>query len=148
MPCAGFTFSWSSGAYWFLQAGPYASWAPGIVNRTPGGSKYLHAGYALGNVSSGGDEYWFTPGLALTAAKAYNVSFWYSNSASSTSYASIGTTIGVAVGTSQSKAAMTIAAGSDTVIFNNLSTTPSYNQLTRGFISPTTGTLFCRFESK
>ncbi|MDI9318841.1 MAG: T9SS type A sorting domain-containing protein [Phycisphaerales bacterium] len=147
MPCASYTYSWSSGSYWYLQAAPYASYAPGITNHTTGGSKYLHAGYALG-YGSGADEYWFTPGLALTAAKAYNVSFWFSNSAYDTYYASYGTDLGVRAGTAQSKAAMTIVAGADTTVFINASMTPSYNKLSRSFIASTTGTYYVGIRVK
>jgi hypothetical protein len=140
VPCASYTYSWGD-YYWWTRSGvhPYCS---GITNHTPGGSKYLHAGLYLGSVSSGANEYWFTPALALTAAKAYNVSFWFSNAAYSTSYASVGTTIGVRAGTAQSAAAMSIVAGLDTVHYLNAVMTPTYNQLNRGFIAPTTGTYY------
>lgn len=141
MPCAGYTSSWSSGAYWYLQNSPYASYAPGITNHTPGGTNYLHAGYYLGYGVSG-NQYWFTPGLALTAAKAYNVSFWFSNSAYSTSYAGYGTNIGVRAGTAQTAAAMTIMAGADSTVYINATTSATYNQFQRSFIAPTTGTYY------
>lgn len=141
MPCAGSSYWGSAPSYWNLSAAPYI-YGVGIKNHTTGGAKYLHAGYVLGAVSTGADEYWFTPGLALTAAKAYNVSFWYSNAAYSTSYSTVGTTIGVAAGTTQSRAGMTIAVGDDTTVYNNAVMTATYNQLNRGFIAPTTNTYY------
>ena len=140
VPCANYTYSWGD-YYWWTRSGvhPYCT---GITNHTPGGSKYLHAGLYLGSVSSGSDEYWFTPGLALTAGKAYDVSFWFSNAAYSIGYSTIATKIGVRAGTAQTKAAMTIVAGSDTTHYLNAVMTPTYNKLSRGFISPTTGTYY------
>jgi hypothetical protein len=140
VPCANYTYSWGD-YYWWTRSGvhPYCT---GITNHTPGGSKYLHAGLYLGAVSSGSDEYWFTPGLALTAGKAYDVSFWFSNAAYSTGYSTIATKIGVRAGTAQTKAAMTITAGFDTTHYLNAVMTPTYNKLNRGFISPTTGTYY------
>ena len=138
LPCAANTYVWGD-YYWWTRSGvhPYSA---GITNHTPGGSKYLHAGIYLGNVASGGDEFWFTPGLALTAGKAYDVSFWFSNAAYATFYSTVPTTIGIRAGIAQTKADMTIKAGTDTVHYLNADMTPTYNKFSRGFISPTTGT--------
>jgi hypothetical protein len=133
MPCAGYTYSWSSGSYWYLRDGDFSSYYTAITNHTPGGSKYIHAGYYLGSYGSGNTEYWFTPQLALTAKKAYNVSYWINGSG----YSGGNTLTGVAVGTAQTASAMTIAAGADTTL-----NTTSYKQINRAFISPSTGNYY------
>jgi hypothetical protein len=143
LPCAGSTYWGSIPLYWNIGGAPYdATYAPGIRNRTPGGAKYLHAGYYLG-YGTGAPQYWFTPGLSLTAAKAYNVSYWFSNSGYfPSSYATYETEMGIYAGTAQTAAAMTIGTGGDTSIYIDAVGTPTYNQFTRGFIAPTTGTYY------
>lgn len=134
LPCAGNTSIWGSPAtYWTIPTAPFdPTFYPAIRNRTPGGSRYLFPGYFLGTAYSGSAQYWFTPGLALTAAKAYEVSFWYNGSG----YTGGNTIIGVGFGTAQTAAAMT-RAGLDTSV-----NTTTYSQLRRNFIAPTTGTYF------
>jgi hypothetical protein len=142
LPCAGTTYWGSIPTYWNISGSLYSTAAPGITNHTPGGSKFLHAGYYLG-YGTGKAEYWFTPGLALTAAKAYNVSYWYSNSGYyPASYATYETDMGVYAGTSQTAAGMTISTGGDTTIYINAIGTATYDKFTRGFIAPTTGTYY------
>ena len=133
VPCAAHTSIWGSpGAYWTIPSAPFSTFYPAITNRTPGGNRYLHPGYILGTAYLGAAQYWFTPGLALTASKAYEVSFWYNGSG----YSGGNTSIGVAYGTAQNAAAM-INIGADT----NINTT-TYSQLRRSFIAPATGTYF------
>jgi hypothetical protein len=135
LPCASNTSVWGSpGTYWTLGDGPFSGGAyPAIKNNTPGGSKYLHAGYYIGSYGSGATQFWFTPALALTASKAYSVSYWINGSG----YSGGSTMTGVSAGTSQTAAAMTIPAGPDTIL-----NTSTYLQIKRGFISPTTGNYF------
>ena len=133
VPCAGITSIWGSPAvYWTIPSAPFSPFYPAIGNRTPGGNRYLFPGYFLGTAYLGAAQYWFTPGLALTAAKAYEVSFWYNGSG----YSGGNTAIGVGFGTAQTAAAMT-NVGLDT----NINTT-TYSQLRRNFIAPATGTYF------
>jgi hypothetical protein len=144
MPCAGYTGTWTPGtsSYWDMRVGPFMYLSNvGVKNHTPGGSKYLFAGYYLGSWSTSA-QYWFTPALSLTAAKAYNFSFWYSNTGYSTSYAAYGLELGVRLGNAQTAAAMTIAAGADTTVYPNAGTTATYDLLQRGFIAPTTGNYY------
>ena len=61
MPCAAHTSFWAASSHWFLRDAPFS--APIIVNRTPGGSKYLHAGTSLGSGTAGATQYWFTPAI-------------------------------------------------------------------------------------
>lgn len=133
VPCASNTSIWGSPAtYWTIPTGPFSTFYPAITNRTPGGNRYLFPGYFLGTAYSGAAQYWFTPGLALTAAKAYEVSFWYNGSG----YSGGNTIIGIGFGTAQTAAAMT-RAGLDTSV-----NTTTYSQLRRNFIAPNTGTYF------
>lgn len=133
VPCASHTSIWGSpGTYWTIPSAPFSTFYPAITNRTPGGNRYLQPGYILGTAYLGAAQYWFTPGLALTAAKAYEVSFWYNGSG----YAGGNTSIGVTYGTAQTAASMT-NIGLDTNI-----NTLTYSQLRRNFIAPTTGTYF------
>ncbi|GAA4448952.1 hypothetical protein GCM10023092_02340 [Rurimicrobium arvi] len=143
MPCAGSTYWNTRPYYWNLANSPYdATYAPGIKNHTAGGTNYLHAGYYLG-YGTGNAEYWFTPGLALTAGKAYNVSYWYSNSAYyPIYYSSYPTDMGIYAGTAQNAAAMTITTGDDTTIYIDALSTATYDKFQRGFIAPATGTYY------
>lgn len=143
MPCAGSTYWGSIPSYFNIGTGPYTTSAPGVVNHTPGGTKFLYCGYLLGAYYLGAAQYWFTPALALTAAKAYEVSYWYSNSGYyPSSYASYATDMGIYAGTSQTAAAMTITTGPDTTIYINAVGTPTYGQYIRGFIAPSTGSYY------
>jgi hypothetical protein len=149
MPCAGSNY-WSDYILW-TRTSPYdAPYLPGLVNHTPGGKGYLHYGYGAGYNTSGQPVYWFTPPLALTAAKAYEVSLWFSNSAYMyySSYATVMSELGIRAGLSQSVSGMTIAAGSDTAFYTNESDKPFYKEFKRGFISPTTGVYYVGIWAK
>lgn len=135
VPCASYTYGWASGYEWWINSGVYAG-IPSLDNHTPGGSNWLFAGYGLGT-GSGTDEYWFSPGLALTAAKAYQLTYWY-NTDGYTTYK-----FGARVGTAQTAAAMTTALGPD--IYDNNTT---YKQYAGGFIASTTGTYYLGIKFK
>jgi hypothetical protein len=133
VPCASHTSIWGGAAtYWTIPSAPFSTFYPAIVNRTPGGNRYLFPGYILGTIYLGASQFWFTPALALTAAKAYEVSFWFNGSG----YVGGNTVLGVGFGTAQTAAAMT-RVGLDTNV-----NTLTYTQLRRNFIAPATGTYF------
>lgn len=136
VPCASYTYGWSSGYEWWIYSGAPYSWVPSLDNHTPGGSNWLFAGYGLGTYS-GEDEYWFSPGLSLTAAKAYQLTYWY-NTDGYTSY-----DFGARFGTDQSKAAMINVIGTD-ISDNNT----SYKQFSGGFVAGTTGTYYLGIKFK
>lgn len=134
VPCAGYTYSWSSPGYYWSTAN---AGSPGstVVNHTTGGSKVLLAGGYLGMVS-GNTEWWFTPSLALTAGKAYDVSFWFRSANSYSGYGTYDVTLGLGYGSSQSASAMTSLG--DTVTQPS-GTSSSWFQFKRGFVSSVTG---------
>jgi hypothetical protein len=137
MPCADANYWWDY-VLW-TRTSPFNYYVPGIDNRTPGGKGYLFFGPEVGYYT-GEPVYWFTPAIAMQVAKAYEVSFWYSNngyiwgSSSSTE----ATDMGIKAGTSQWSGGMTIDLGSDTTMYLNSSRRPEWNQFKRGFIAPAT----------
>ncbi len=136
VPCASYTYGWASGYEWWIYSGAPYSWIPSLDNHTPGGSNWLFAGYDLGP-GSGEDEFWFSPGLSLTAAKAYQLTYWYNTDG----YASYD--FGARFGTAQSKAAMTDVIGID-ITDNNT----TYKQFSGGFVAGATGTYYLGIKFK
>jgi hypothetical protein len=132
MPCASYTSSWSAGYMWYLYGSPFDSYYSAIDNHTPGGSKYLYAGYALGYYT-GANQYWFSPAIKFTAGDTYEFSYWYNGS----DYSGGSTNLGMYYGTSQSASSM-IAIRSDLSGVN----TASYKQLIGRFVSPGTGNYY------
>lgn len=136
LPCAEYTYGWDKYNYWYLYGSAHP-WEYPLDNHTPGGSKWLFAGAGLGPASGGEPEYWFTPGLALTAGKAYNFSYWY-NTDGYVPYE-----FGARFGTSQDKSAMTGLIGTD--IKDNNTT---YNQFSGDFVIGSTGTYYIGIRFK
>lgn len=136
MPCASYSGSWSPSYdpsyYWYLFGAPYSSDYPTADNHTPGGTKYLFAGYGLGYTwGIPGASYWFTPAIRFTGGKLYQFSYWYNG----TGYSGAGSTLGAYYGTAQNAAAMTTAIGTDMVGVN----TNVYKQYKTRFTPSTTG---------
>lgn len=132
MPCANYTYGWGAGYLWYLYGGPFDSYYSAIVNHTPGGSKYLFAGYYMGYYT-GGNQYWFSPAIKFTAGDTYEFSYWYNGS----DYSGGSTNFGMYYGTSQSASAM-IPVRSDLTGVN----TSSYKQLIGRFVAPGTGNYY------
>lgn len=132
MPCASYTYSWGPGYLWYIYGSPYDSYYSAIVNHTPGGSKYLFAGYYLGYYASGA-QYWFSPAIKFTSGDTYEFSYWYNGSG----YSGGSTTLGMYYGASQSAGSM-IPVRSDITGVN----TSSYKQLIGRFVAPSTGNYF------
>lgn len=97
--CASYTGGWSAGQWWHVF--DYSYDAMFLDNHTPGGNKYLLAGYYL-ECGSAAQEFWFTPGISLSTGKTYRFSYWYVNDGYD--YYNPGT--GAYVGTAQTRVAM------------------------------------------
>jgi len=138
MPCAGYTYSWGSPGYYWSTANA-GSPGTGVVNHTPGGSKLLLAGTYVG-YGAGHVEYWFTPGLALTAGKAYDISFYFRSANDYVGYDSYSYSVGIAYGNSQSATGMTTVLGDTTA--TPADTKTSWQRFSRGFVNATTGTKY------
>jgi hypothetical protein len=111
-PCSWNTSTWGSTAYWNTMGSPFSTSYPAIDNHTPGGSRYLLAGYYFYYL--GAKQYWFTPAIKFTGGKLYQFDFWYNGSA----YGGGSTNIEAFYGTSQTAAAMTTAIGSGAMAVN------------------------------
>lgn len=133
MPCASSTYYFGYSSTWNIMGSAYTAWggAP-LDNHTPGGSKYLIAGYELGYYS-GSSEYWFTPAIRFTAGKLYQFSYWYQTDGQP------GCTyfLDAFMGTSQTPGAMTTTLGASIA-----TTTKVYQQFKHQFIAPTSGDLY------
>lgn len=132
MPCASYTYGWGAGYLWYLYGGPFDTYYSAIVNHTPGGSKYLFAGYYMGYYT-GGNQYWFSPAIKFTGGDTYEFSYWYNGS----DYSGGSTTFGMYYGTSQSAGAM-VPVRSDLTGVN----TASYKQLIGRFVAPSSGNYY------
>lgn len=142
-PCASYTYSWdaspgtSNYTGWGIKGSP-STYYPSVDNHTSGGSKYLSAGYYISSYwlgsSSADQQYWFSPGIALTADMSYKMTYWYVTSGYSYLPA---TTFGMYYGTSQTASAMNAICPD---IAGETNTT--YKQMTGTFVAPTTGTYY------
>lgn len=132
MPCASYTYGWGAGYLWYIYGSPFDSYYSAIVNHTPGGSKYLYAGYYFGYYTSP-NQYWFSPAIQFTAGDTYEFSYWYNGS----DYAGGSTNLGMYYGTSQSAGSM-IPIRSDLTGVN----TSSYKQLIGRFVAPGSGNYY------
>lgn len=133
-PACSDATSWASYQYFYTFNTPYYTGYANLDNHTAGGSKWLFAGYAL-TVGTGIADYWFTPGIQLTAGKTYEFSYWYMTDGYPWSSYEFAT--GPFIGNSQTRAAMTTAIGP--VIYPNNTT---YAQYLSKFTVPTTGTYY------
>jgi hypothetical protein len=126
---------------WYVNSGSITG---SYTNHTPGGKKYLQAGYYMGYTTSApvyptrtDDNFWFTPGFNFRAGYTYNLSFWYVAS-SSNSYSS---RMGVFYGRAQSVGSMT-----NTIIpfkqFKNL----NYERYDTSFTVAATGVYYLGFQ--
>lgn len=132
MPCASYTYGWGAGYLWYIYASPFDPYYSAIDNHTPGGSKYLFAGYYMGYYT-GGNQYWFTPAIKFTGGSTYEFSYWYNGS----DYTGGSTTLGMYYGTSQSAGSMSAIRGDITGV-----NTSTYKQLIGRFVAPTTGNYY------
>ncbi|MGC4058778.1 MAG: hypothetical protein QM743_11765 [Chitinophagaceae bacterium] len=142
-PCASFTSSWdastgtSTYTGWGIKGTP-GTYYPSVDNHTTGGSKYLSAGYYISSywlgAYSANQQYWFSPGLALTADMSYKCSYWYVTSG----YSYLpSTTFGLYYGTSQDPSSMNPICPDVTGETNT-----TYKQISGSFVAPTTGTYY------
>jgi hypothetical protein len=141
-PCASYTYGWEAGtgtgsfSYWGIKDMP-GMYFSSIDNHTPGGSKYLSAGYMMSAYyigSSSDEQYWFTPPLQLTGGMAYKCNYWYVTSGYTYRPS---TTFGLYYGTSQSASAMT-AMTSDA----SGETNTTYKEIVGSFTPGTTGVYY------
>jgi hypothetical protein len=140
--CSDATY-WGSLFYdgWKVYTGVPDISSISYANHTPGGKKYLIAGYYMG--SNGfyspitEDNYWFTPGFNLKAGYKYALSFWFQ---AAQSYGSTNR-IGVYYGGDQNVSAMTHAI----LPFRPFSNI-YYQQFDTTFVSASSGLCYLGFK--